>query len=692
MWRKADSITERTIDYINSEVLHHEDSFKQFVDVLFLLSARPNHQLNAVKSFSFFGRNKMPDRDAMFIPIFDELYADHNSALFQLVEWGLDYASEQAIDDDNAEGCAIILSWLLISPNNELRDRSTKAMINVLISHMGALVSLMRRFEEIDDPYISERLYAVAFGCVTNEDSSQQIRKLAEYVYKTIFDKDVVYPNILLRTYAKNIIDYALHIGAVEDGCFAVEKITPPYKSKFPEIPTDEEIKKYKPDLNSESFSDYQWSQLDILNSMKVEYSRSGQPGGYGDFGRYTFQAYFSVWKQLHPMDLKNIAVKRIFDLGYDAEKHGGYDRYCTNYVNTGSQPGRKERIGKKYQWISLYELAAQVSDNYPMTVYDNDFVNPHQEYCKGSFESDLRNIDPTVLASPSKNKTHIDNNAFSYVFPKNTYEEWLSDFSDAPSFEECIKLQYENHQYFLLTGEYGWKETKRLGVRPYDLPRKNMWCQIRGYIVKNEDLSPFLQSLAGIDLMRRWMPEANSNFSMYNKEYYWSDAYHFFEKPYYCGPEWVSINSHGFYGKLLISVRRYSSERKGEINTLDMEKSSLCWYKPCEEIYRKLRLRYLKGYNCTFTDSEGGLVCFDSSELLDNDVGFYIKQDKLFEFLESNGYTLVWTSLSEKQVLAPLHVKCDLPPTAIHMSAMYYLKDRKIVKASEAFSKMLYR
>lgn len=52
----------------------------------------------------------MSDRDATFIPIFDELYSNHDSALYRLVEWGLVHASKQAITDDIAESCAIILS------------------------------------------------------------------------------------------------------------------------------------------------------------------------------------------------------------------------------------------------------------------------------------------------------------------------------------------------------------------------------------------------------------------------------------------------------------------------------------------------------------------------------------------------------------------------------------------------------
>lgn len=54
LWRKTTSITEHTIDYINSEILQYEYSFNQFVDVLFALSARPNHPLNAKNAFNFF--------------------------------------------------------------------------------------------------------------------------------------------------------------------------------------------------------------------------------------------------------------------------------------------------------------------------------------------------------------------------------------------------------------------------------------------------------------------------------------------------------------------------------------------------------------------------------------------------------------------------------------------------------------
>ena len=247
-----------------------------------------------------------------------------------------------------------------------------------------------------------------------------------------------------------------------------------------------------------------------------------------------------------------------------------------------------------------------------------------------------------------------------------------------------------------MLIGEYDWKEPKRLGFRSYELPRKNMWHQIRGYVVKNEHVDSLICALSGVDFMGRWMPEDQSNSTMYNKEYYWSDAYAFFNNPYYCGLEWVDIDSDhlncAFQEKILIPVRQYYSERKGELNNLNSDRASIYWHKPCKELYTKLQLKYLKGSNSAFTDSDGELVCFDGLELIGNDTGFYIRYDKLLEFLESSSYTLVWTSLCEKRILSPIFRKWELPPKAIHMSSVYYLKDGKIIKANETlFEDKLY-
>lgn len=197
----------------------------------------------------------------------------------------------------------MMIATFLISSNRNLRDKSTKALVNLLTGKMDIVIDLLKTFEDVDDPYIIERLYAVAFGCVVSEQSEEMIEELAVYVYNKIFDVDYVYPNILLRDYAKNIVDYAKY--KIDSSVLKDMDVEPPYKSIFPKVPTDEEIEGYKYDHKASDFKDYYWSQNTILNSMRVEYTRDGQPGWYGNFGRYTFQSYFHKWKGLDYNDLK---------------------------------------------------------------------------------------------------------------------------------------------------------------------------------------------------------------------------------------------------------------------------------------------------------------------------------------------------------------------------------------------------
>ena len=122
-------------------------------------------------------------------------------------------------------------------------------------NRIGVLIEVLRLFEGVNDPYVYERLYAVAFGCAVRLRDKQELTKLSKYVYETIFkDKEEVYPHILLRDYAREIIEYANYMGCTLG--FAMEDVRPPYKSAMPkELPSNEEIDAlYKIDYKSPDF------------------------------------------------------------------------------------------------------------------------------------------------------------------------------------------------------------------------------------------------------------------------------------------------------------------------------------------------------------------------------------------------------------------------------------------------------
>ncbi|QPN37929.1 hypothetical protein I5080_03715 [Salmonella enterica] len=134
--------------------------------------------------------------------------------------------------------------------------------------------------------------------------------RLSENIVSTIFEAEEVYPNVLVRDYARNIIEYALYKNIYQMD--NVDIIRPPYRSHFPTtFPTNDEIDAYKYDYNSADFKDYYWGQNAILSSMVTEYGRG--ICSYGDFGRYTFQSALSGWCDFDPNDLSNYACKLIF-------------------------------------------------------------------------------------------------------------------------------------------------------------------------------------------------------------------------------------------------------------------------------------------------------------------------------------------------------------------------------------------
>ena len=218
------------------------------------------------------------------------------------------------------------------------------------------------------------------------------------------------------------------------------------------------------------------------------------------------------------------------------------------------------------------------------------------------------------------------------------------------------------------------------MGFEPYDLPRKNLWHQIRGYIVKRGSVDKLLTCLNGIDFMEKWMPEAGEDSDIYNKEFYWSDAYKFFKNPYYGNSEWTSINCHkiSFAEKILIPVRSYYSERKGD-TFMNEDDDCLSWFKICGDIFTALNLQYGKSDNSSLYDSEGNLVCFDSAELLGEDIGYFIEEEQLCKYLSENELSLIWTSLSEKRVIGSDRALSDIPAKAIHYSAVYRIDNGNI-------------
>jgi len=644
LWRRNDfKIDKKVIEYINNTVLRFQGTHDYFWDTVIAVSTNPNHYFNANKTHEMLSKYSLSDRDSWWTQMIHYWYNDESSVK-RLLDWAWSVEDKSHISDESIELISIMLSWFLTSTNRKLRDSATKALICILENRIHIVIKLLRKFENVNDPYIYERIFAVAYGCTLRTIITGNLKELSEYIYETIFHKDKIYPHVLLRDYARNIIEYTLHLGIELN--IDTKIIRPPYKSDFPTIPQDNELKKYEIDYNIPDFKDHYWSIHSILSSMEVEHTRDGKVAMYGDFGRYVFQSKFHDWAQLNPVDLKNIAIKRIFDLGYDVEKHGEFDRkiahHDRHYVET-------ERIGKKYQWIVMHELLAQVSDNYKMKapwswgedIEMVDFFGPWEPYS--------RDIDPSTI-----NKLNINN--IVNIKPNINYsnwiienKQWLNDVSDLPE-PKCL-IEDNTKEWVMLEGQYDLIEEKLLGNEGYSIPQKQFWYLIKSYLVTKDQYENIYKWLIDKNFMGRWMPESHDRYEIFNREYYWSPAYNYFKKDYYSGEQVNKLydreNGHKEIGDVIVTTESYLWESEYDLSKEEV----LRLLKPCSMLVDNLNLSYKNNESYMYSEN-GNLICFDSSEGNQGHSCLFFKRSVLKEFLEKHNYKMIWTVLGEKNII----------------------------------------
>ena len=507
----------RNKEYISSNVFlavaqKYKVSREDFWNVLVGNSIKHNHPLNSDFLHTLLMSFRLSERDYYWTKYINEIFYDESNRLMQLVKM---YSSGQSIQmsKEQARQLLILCGWLLSSSNRMLRDYTSEAMIEILRNEFDLCIVILKAFEKVYDPYIIERLYGVVFGacCKRRRKGNTVYIALAEYVYSTIFDQEFIYPDILLRDYARLIIERFLWENPDYNGCIVHEKIIPPYKS-FPIEQIDEDYinKKYDGGL---------WQ---IKSSMSFE-----GHGMYGDFGRYVFQSALKYFDVDEDEMYKQAMSFIINDLGYTNEldkgnNHWGYDRSETKKV---------ERIGKKYQWIAMHNILARVSDQCDI---DTDYSETPK--FEGPWEPFVRDFDPTLNFKLTKSdeipifdeiselkKATRDEHLKVDVSNIDSVSEWLD--SDGIFFAEMPKaliLSDSNGTQWIRLSNYICSGREQLKAE-----RLLTWSWLYAYFVTEEQFEQFqvaatdrvdFSSSKGIGLDPQ-------SYSVFNREYPWSPS-----------------------------------------------------------------------------------------------------------------------------------------------------------------------
>lgn len=669
IWRNENTI-DSNLDAYFHEFMEDNQFRYRFIRTIMEISFNTGNYYNADYLHKMLLPMQLPDRDAMWIPILYRIYNSQDNIIEETINWVWDESNEVNIDEKSVELGATLLSWFLASTNRQLRDTATKSLVQLLHNRMQVLIPLLEKFSKVDDPYIHERLYGVALGCALRSKSKEHLTSLCQYIYLSIFNvKGEVYPHILLRDYAREIIEYAVSIG--EKLSLNVNKIRPPYNSSFDYKPvSDEEIK-----LILDECGGYKNSpgMCNMLTSMFTEHSTIGS---YGDFGRYTFQRALSNWK-IDAEHLSNIAIKLIIDkYGYREDKHGTFDQKIGSGRGRSTVPN--ERIGKKYQWLALHELLARVADNFKKLEHSwSDNVVDYE----GTWKPTVRDIDPTTLVRVDKYYQDSDlKDDFwwcggQYANWEYEMSDWLNIEDDIPSAVPIIELTDPNGCNWLALECYpDWNEP-----HSKDSIYKRLWYQIRSFIVDEEDFSLVYEWIMKQNFGGRWMPECSNRYELFYREYYWSPAYKYYDIEGLTKRDICDKEMNQFIAHVDITTIGYLWEAEEDYS----KKTSFYILMPSKQLFDGLNMRYADKEGI-FLNEEGEMICFDARAIERSKNYLLVRKDTILDYLKTHHKKLMWYVLGEKNIIG-LHNYLRTPnfPMWLVVSGVYTLDEEGKVTGS---------
>ncbi|WP_125526239.1 hypothetical protein, partial [Streptomyces sp. WAC 05379] len=253
--RDAHSVKERT-SVLLEVAADQFDLGPMVLEARLGVSAQTGHLLNADHLHQTLCAMATADRDAQWgIPIYDVL--DRSGALHRLLRWAEQLPTPPQLRPSPAAAAgswtprragstvteptihqppapevarlaATVLVWTLISSNRFLRDRATKALVQLLLGYPQVLTALLDRFlhtdvRAVDDPYVFERLAVVANGVVVRTRASAGHRavladvaaRLLAHVYGDLASPAHASVNALLCDAASRVIRDAFEAGLI---------------------------------------------------------------------------------------------------------------------------------------------------------------------------------------------------------------------------------------------------------------------------------------------------------------------------------------------------------------------------------------------------------------------------------------------------------------------------------------------
>jgi hypothetical protein len=270
-------------DRTHELILAQHNGNTQWQTLLLAVATEPDNKFNALYLHDQLWPKSMPERDATWSAFLaTEEFANDGPAV-ALINWAIECGADNFVEEGRAELAGITLAWFFATSHRALRDKATKALSSLLRPRMELADSLLRRFVQVDDPYVLERVLGSIYGAVLHSSDAEGIGRVAATIVAAIFKHRRPLVHFLIRDYASGIVAYAKHLGCLPSNV-DLRTTTPPWQSELTlrQI-TESELACYT-------------YKTQGMSGLQDQISRSASSEWTGDFAKYVIAPSMHYW------------------------------------------------------------------------------------------------------------------------------------------------------------------------------------------------------------------------------------------------------------------------------------------------------------------------------------------------------------------------------------------------------------
>lgn len=334
---------------------------------------------------------------------------------------------------------------------------------------------------------------------------------------------------------------------------------------------------------------------------------------------------------------------KRAHDLGWTPELFGDFERNLN--ADYSRMNHRLERIGKKYQWIALFELLARIADT---QLFIGGYGDEPKSYT-GPWQIGRRDIDPSLFAA----STHDDawrqwekcwwmpiDLKLRSISPVSRLR-WLNGPDDFLRDQKLIDVTDPAGKKWIVLEEVAAWHQWAVNDGDRNLER-TAWFRLQCMIVKANEFEKLIEALAREMVTDEHdLPTFPFPWRAFIGEYPWHPV---FQETEYEGARFKVPKS------MRPVIASYSAEKGGYDYSIE---ESFSLDLPSPEVVNGMGLHLSNGRELSYKDSSGVIRFFDPSVKEEGPSAALVDAEAFNAFLKREGLVAVWAIGGMKSVHA---------------------------------------